>query len=276
MASQPSSKPTMQHTSLTTLYAYRRATRARPTFRGTHTGGAVSAGLLALGCALPLAALAAAPVCEARSGTTLTPVIELYTSEGCSSCPTADQWLSSLKDKPVVAQAFHVAYWDYIGWKDRFAQPVFSTRQKDIATQNHQSGVYTPQLVRNGRDWHDYQQVTEPQLPSRASISLQRVGETDGFEARVVPVDAQAAWTAYWTVTEDGHSSRVKAGENAGEFLKHDFVVRQYTPVGQYQGPQVLKFFALPAQADHPRRINLVVSSAGNRLPLQALSLACL
>ena len=130
--------------------------------------------------------------------------------------------------------------------------------------------------MRNGRDWHATRQVTEPQLPAKARITLQRVGDTDAFEARVEPLDASTAWTAYWTVTEDGHSSRVKAGENAGEFLKHDFVVRQYTPAGQYQGPQTLKFFALAAQPEHPRRINLVVQDARGSEPLQAMSLSCL
>ena len=130
--------------------------------------------------------------------------------------------------------------------------------------------------MRNGRDWHATRQVTEPQLPAKARITLQRVGDTDAFEARVEPLDASTAWTAYWTVTEDGHSSRVKAGENAGEFLKHDFVVRQYTPAGQYQGPQTLKFFALAAQPEHPRHINLVVQDARGSEPLQAMSLSCL
>ncbi len=241
--------------------------------------------LLALCCALPLAATAAAPQCQASSGATLTPVIELYTSEGCSSCPPADQWLSKLKGQPVVAQAFHVAYWDYIGWKDRFAQPAFSARQKDLAAQNHLSGIYTPQLLRNGRDWSDWrdwhgqrdsQRVTGVQPPALARINLQRVGDTDGFEARVEPVDGKATWTAYWSVTEDGHSSRVKAGENAGAFLKHDFVVRQYAPVGQYQGPQLLKFYALAEQPEHARRINLVVQDAQRHEYLQALSLSCL
>ena len=231
--------------------------------------------LLIASCTSPMFALAAAPVCEAKSGAGLTPVLELYTSEGCSSCPPADQWLSTLKGKPVVAEAFHVAYWDYIGWKDRFAQATFSARQKDIAAHNRLNSIYTPQLVRNGRDWHDYQKLTEPALAAKASISLQRVGDTDGFEARVEPADPKAAWTAYWTVTEDGHSSRVKAGENAGEFLKHDFVVRQYTPLGRYEGAQQLKFFALAAQADNPRRINLVVSDSQSGEALQALSLPC-
>lgn len=241
-----------------------------------------AAGLTALCCALPLASIAAAPLCQASSGATITPVIELYTSEGCSSCPPADQWLSGLKGKPVVAEAFHVAYWDYIGWKDRFAQNAFSARQRDIAAQNRQSGVYTPQLVRNGRDWRDWQsaqsaaQIAAPQPAAKARISLQRMGDTDGFEARVEPLDANAQWTAYWTVTEDGHSSRVKAGENAGEYLKHDFVVRQYAPVGQYRGTQVLTFYAVAAQPEHARRINLVVQDAQRNEPLQALSLVCL
>lgn len=224
---------------------------------------------------LPLASGAAQPLCAAQSGPLATPVIELYTSEGCSSCPPADQWLSGLKGQPVVAQAFHVAYWDYIGWKDRFAQPVFTTRQREIAAANRQSGIYTPQVVRNGRDWPQYRQAGDARLPARASIRLQRVDESDAFEARVEPLDARASWSAYWTVTEDGHSSRVKSGENAGEFLKHDFVVRQYVPAGRYQGPQVLKFFALAAQLEHPRRINLVVTDGPTQEPLQALSLAC-
>jgi hypothetical protein len=169
-----------------------------------------------------------------------------------------------------------VAYWDYIGWKDRFAQATFTERQKGIAASNRLSSIYTPQLVRNNRDWHDYKQVAEPKGAAKANITVQRVGATDAFEARVEPLDPTTAWTAYWTVTEDGHTSRVKAGENAGEFLKHDFVVRQYTPLGRYQGPQQLKFFALASDAEHPRRINLVVSDHQSGEPLQALSLACM
>lgn len=235
-------------------------------------------GLAAVVLTAPFAALAAAPVCQIASGERLTPVIELYTSEGCSSCPPADQWLSRLKGQPVVAQAFHVAYWDYIGWKDRFASPAFTTRQKEVAAFNGLNGIYTPQLVRNGRDWRNWgqagQAVDHTKL-SRAAITLQRSQSTNGYEARVVPSATAGEWAAYWTVTEHGHSSRVKAGENAGEFLTHDFVVIQYTPVGRYQGAQSLKFFTTPAQPQHPRQINLVVSDARTGEPLQAVSLQC-
>ena len=227
---------------------------------------------------LPALAPAAGPACDVASGERLTPVIELFTSEGCSSCPPADQWLSSLKGQPVVAQAFHVAYWDYIGWKDRFASPVFTVRQRELGTVNHLQGIYTPQVVRNGRDWRQWRQpgaAARTESVAGARIHVQRVPNADQFEAHVEPLQTTRPWTAYWTVTEHGHQSRVTAGENSGEVLKHDFVVRQYVPVGQYTGARMLKFHPLPASAGYPRQINLVVSDARSSQPLQAVSLAC-
>ncbi len=240
----------------------------------THFRVFFSLGAAAL-LAMPAAVMAAPPSCEIRSGKHLTPVIELYTSEGCSSCPPADKWLSSLKGKDVVAQAFHVGYWDYIGWVDRFATPANTQRQRAIAALNGLRNIYTPQLVRNGHDWRDYSRAAVPSGPSQADITLRRVGDKDTFDASIVPAAGVQSWSAYWTVTEHGHNSRVKAGENSGEFLQHDFVVRQYTPVGTYQGSQSLRFSAIAAQPDHPRQINLVVSDAATAEPLQALSLQC-
>jgi hypothetical protein len=104
---------------------------------------------------------------------------------------------------------------------------------------------------------------------------LRQSERTDAYEALVTPENGSSAWTAYWTVTEHNHSSRVKAGENAGEFLKHDFVVRQYVPAGRYKGTQTLKFYAIPVQPDHPRQINLVVSNVQTGETLQAVSLQC-
>ncbi len=234
--------------------------------------------VLACLLAVPALVAAAAPVCQAQSGASITPVIELYTSEGCSSCPPADQWVSTLKGQGAVVQAFHVAYWDYIGWKDRFAQEPFSTRQRDIAARNGLRGIYTPQLVRNGRDWPQWrgaQPFADGAPAATVGITLARVGQGDAFEARVSTADPDAPWAAYWSVTEDGHTSRVKAGENAGEFLQHDFVVRQLTPVGRYQGAHALPFVAIPAQPEHARRVNLVVTEPQSGATLQALSLLC-
>jgi hypothetical protein len=206
-------------------------------------------------------------------------VIELYTSEGCSSCPPADRWLSTLKTAAAngraVVQAFHVGYWDYIGWVDRFASPAYTDRQRQIASRNGQSGIYTPQLVRNGEDWRDYARALGGAAePARARIEM-RNGDADAFEALVKPAEDVAAWAAYWTVTEHGHSSKVKAGENTGEFLQHDFVVRQYVPAGEYRGAARIGLRAVAAQPSHPRQVNLVVFDPKSGKPLQALSLGC-
>jgi len=243
----------------------------------THPGCvAVCATLALLGTVVP--SQAAAPACAVQSGSQRTPVIELYTSEGCSSCPPADQWLSALKDQPVVAQAFHVGYWDYIGWVDRFASPSHLARQREIASANRLDGIYTPQVVRDGHDWRSWRFALwglHGSEPARASINLQRTESNDRFSARVTPATGVDQWAAYWTVTEHAHASRVRAGENRGEFLHHDFVVRQYTPVGRYQGSQTLGLAAITAQSGHPRQINLVVFNPKDGTPLQAVSLRC-
>ncbi|MES2976364.1 MAG: DUF1223 domain-containing protein [Pseudomonadota bacterium] len=243
-------------------------------FSGRLPARAVAAALVLLG-----GTAAAQGVCEAQSPSALTPVIELYTSEGCSSCPPADKWASTLKGKNAVVQAFHVGYWDYIGWTDRFAAPAYTTRQRQVAAQNGLRNIYTPQVVRNGQDWRDWSGALAGNEPARAKLSLKRLpadAQGDQFEAMVIPLEgAPANWAAYWTVTENGHASRVKSGENAGEFLKHDFVVRQYTPVGDYKGPARLTLRAVAANPAHPRQVNLVVFDPKSGKPLQALSLPC-
>ncbi len=229
------------------------------------------------------AVFAAENACTARSAATLTPVIELYTSEGCSSCPPADKWASTLKqanrDGRAVVEAFHVGYWDYIGWVDRFAAPAYTTRQKEIAAHNSLRSIYTPQVVRNGQDWQDYSRALASTEPALAQISLSRLASNaqgEQFEANITPAaNAPARWAAYWTVTEHGHNSKVKAGENAGEFLQHDFVVRQYTPAGDYSGPAKLSLRSLATDPAHPRQVNVVVYEPGSGKPLQALSLSC-
>lgn len=231
--------------------------------------------LLAAACCGPVAAQSAA--CRAESPATRTPVVELYTSEGCSSCPPADRWLSGLKaaaaEGRVVAQAFHVGYWDHIGWVDRFASPAHTTRQRQYA--NLLGTIYTPQLVRDGRDSRDFARALPPATePAAAAIRLSR-SAPDLVEAEVMPAAAGGAWSAYWTVTEHGHASKVNAGENAGELLRHDFVVRQYVQAGQYSGAQKLKLRPLPPTPGHPQQVNLVVVEPRSGKPLQALSLQC-
>ena len=221
--------------------------------------------------------------CSTSSGDTVTPVVELYTSEGCSSCPPADKWASSLKNSGAVVQAFHVGYWDYIGWVDRFAAPAHTTRQREVAATNQLRGIYTPQVVHNGKDWsgwHGAKSTLAATRDARVSITLKQL-RADHFEARVAPVAGAGTlpWSAYWTVTENGHTSRVQSGENAGEFLKHDFVVRQYTPAGDYTAtqdkPHTLALRSIAATPGHQRQINLVVFDKKTGATIQAVSLQC-
>ncbi|MBL8515653.1 MAG: DUF1223 domain-containing protein [Betaproteobacteria bacterium] len=231
---------------------------------------------------------AEAALCEARSGPTRNPVIELYTSEGCSSCPPADRWLSTFRSLPTgdalqpVVMAFHVSYWDYIGWIDRFAQPAFNERQRELARRESRKSVYTPQVVRDGMDWprwfsQNAKDINTPKAnaePAGATIQLRRT-DSGTVEAAVTPVSPTRQWSAFWTVTEDGHASKVRAGENRGETLRHDFVVRHLEMTPPQQGPARISMKVPSATAGHAQRVNLVVMDAANQKPLQALSLGC-
>lgn len=247
-----------------------------------------AAGLAFWLCQLLLAPISAAELCAAQSGPTRAAVIELYTSEGCSSCPPADQWLSTLiatqATSGAVIQAFHVGYWDYIGWVDRFASPAHTIRQRKIASLNRLTSIYTPQAVRDGRDWPDWHRTAASSLiaskePAIFSIALRQIA-TDQFEAQVTAAEGTGGtWSAYWTVTEHGHSSKVKSGENAGELLRHDYVVRQYTHAGDYpltaKLPQKLTWRSIAATPGHLRQINLVVYDPKTGKTLQAVSASC-
>ena len=220
--------------------------------------------------------------CSVASGPTITPVVELYTSEGCSSCPPADKWASTLKGSNTVVQAFHVGYWDYIGWVDRFAAPAYTNRQRDIAARNNLRSIYTPQAVLDGKDWPRWGGKPESAEPAKAAITLKQLG-ADQFEANVTPIAQAAGWSAYWTVTEHGHNSKVSSGENKGEFLKHDFVVRQLVQAGQYEtlsksgdaAAQKLSFRSIAPTPGHPRQVNLVVFDTKTGKTMQAVSLQC-
>jgi len=228
--------------------------------------------------ALSLLMLAAVPVlagaaaCERVAGARPPLVVELYTSEGCSSCPPADRWLSTLKGRDdVLPLAFHVAYWDRLGWADRFATRENTDRQYALARAMGARNVYTPQVVAQGEDWRRW-----PALPSRvaaAPMPLKLLRDGDRVVAEVGA--APGRWTGYWVVLEDGHRSRVSAGENRGETLAHDHVVRLYRPVGEWQGAQSFTLPLPPDDPAHPRRVAFVIAGAADLRPVQALSLGC-
>jgi hypothetical protein len=190
---------------------------------------------------------AIAAECSAKSGAGTVPLLELYTSEGCSSCPPADKWLGGLKPDPTkfIPLAFHVDYWDYIGWKDNFSKAEYSNRQRKIAAFNSAGFVYTPQFVMNGRDFKGADESrlrksveNSAKLASRANLSLDAVTLANGdislktSAQAVKPDDAKKA-DIFVAIYENKLVSEVKAGENNGSTLKHDYVVREF--FGAYQ-----------------------------------------
>ncbi len=233
----------------------------------------------ALVACAPLA-LAQGGSCSARSGDVVTPVIELYTSEGCSSCPPADRWLSRLKaDAPVVALAFHVNYWDRLGWPDRFASSEFTRRQAEQQAVNGARVSYTPQVVVQGRDRPDWPGIALPMaLSASPLVDVAIGGDGRSFDATVQSrPGAPSRLAAFWAVTENGHRSAVTAGENAGEKLTHDHVVRELHRVPPWTGSTIRLSFSPTAAPDaaHPRALSLVVIDATTGRPLQALRLPC-
>jgi len=233
-------------------------------------------------CLLAAAALPVqAQTCAASSSAQVTPVVELYTSEGCNSCPPADRWLSALKAEPgAVALAFHVDYWDSLGWVDRFASPAYTQRQARQQTVNGSRYSYTPQVVINGQDRKDWPSLGS-RLPAAAAAGVQIVLARHGEQiTATVQSNGSARLAAYWAVTENGHSSAVRAGENAGVSLKHDHVVRELSPVAAWAAAagQVTTLQFRPGTAGdaiHPREVNLVVVNAETGRPVQALKLGC-
>jgi hypothetical protein len=219
-------------------------------------------------CAL---AAAAGPLiaCEARSGAAAPVVVELYTSEGCSSCPPADRWLSSLKGRAdVLPLAFHVDYWDRLGWADRFASAAYTERQQRQQQRSGARFVYTPQVIADGADWRRWPSLPAPRA-STVELKLERRGAT--VQAQVTPAGRAPSLAAYWAVVEDGLTSNVRAGENAGATLHHDHVVRRYEPVSTWRGARTL---SLDVPAAPNRRVVLVIEDDRGR-PVQALALGC-
>ncbi|MEO8154638.1 MAG: DUF1223 domain-containing protein [Rhizobacter sp.] len=245
----------------------------------------ISSSLAMLAAVAGAAMPAHAQTCMAKSSAQAMAVVELYTSEGCNSCPPADRWLSQLKDDPsVIALAFHVDYWDRLGWADRFASAAFTQRQAQQQAVNGSRFSYTPQVVIDGIDRKDWPQVSADSKgaikakPARVQLTLQREGEQ--FEATVQTLAAPAKLAAYWAVTEDKHVTAVKGGENSGVTLQHNDVVRELLPVSAWQAqlgqPTTLHFSpATRADAAHPRQVKLVVLDAATGRPVQALKLGC-
>ncbi|MGA2868081.1 MAG: DUF1223 domain-containing protein [Verrucomicrobiota bacterium] len=224
----------------------------------------------------------AAPVVF-QSSERQTVLMELYTSEGCSSCPPAESWLSGMKKEPglwsdFVPVAFHVEYWNYLGWRDKWSSKQFSDRQQNYAAVWGIENIYTPEFVLNGKEWHNWfgfrgapglsgtitgilKVVSEDTNRWQASFSP-AVGGTTGYEVNAALLDSEL-------------SSYVKAGEDEGRHLNHDFaaltLVKQ--PLtgkdGGFQGEFTLDI--TPKATNGRLALAVWVTCAGELEPLQSV-----
>lgn len=215
-----------------------------------------------------------------ESGDFRVSLLELYTSEGCSSCPPADRWLARLQDDPrlwreVVPVAFHVDYWDYIGWRDRFASPAYGDRQRDYARNRRVSTVYTPGFVLAGKEWRSW--FVRPTLELeggmqagklRLSVRDQRAKVSFSPSAPLNELEVHVAMLGFDLKTDVG------AGENGGRTLAHDFVVLAHHSQAMTRNETVhTASFALPEPVlpSARRAIAAWVSVPGDPGPIQAV-----
>jgi hypothetical protein len=218
----------------------------------------LSASLLALALIAPSAALAA----DAAHPT----VVELFQSQGCSSCPPAAANVRGLSDRPdVLALAFEVDYWDRLGWKDTFSSPAWTARQYAYARAMGRDGVYTPQVVVNGRVEGD---GLEPgSLATLISAGDRGVGGPKvSFAAGAVSVGAGAAparGADVWLARYDPRlvEVAVKRGENAGRTLPHKDVVREMVLIGRWDGREAS--FSAPANSSGLAEAAIVQEAGG-------------
>jgi hypothetical protein len=203
-----------------------------------------------------------APGCSVRSGVHVVPLVELYTSEGCSSCPPADRWLSQrIRGDAANANwlAFHVDYWDELGWPDRFASPTYSERQRRRVGATGGATVYTPQVMIGGDvrvDWRDATDFSRTlqtvRIPAKVGLALAFRRDATGGELRLgaarQPGQSADAWV-WLAQSVDGQQTQVRAGENDGVALRHDRVVRKLWGPWRLGDRPLAQRLRIPAEA---------------------------
>ena len=170
-------------------------------------------------------------------------VVELFTSEGCSSCPPADELLANLEKesqgKPLYLLAFHVDYWDHQGWRDSFSQHIFSERQQQYANWMRLSSIYTPQMVINGSSEFVGSNVSGVTQAINQGFSQETVGSLS-LQTKINAQQMEVTWQLsspqkntrlLLALVQKNGQSNVRAGENAGRKLSHVHIVKELTTV---------------------------------------------
>lgn len=163
-------------------------------------------------------------------------LLELYTSEGCSSCPPADHWLSRLKSdkrlwQRIVPVAFHVDYWNQLGWPDRFSDKRFSQRQRNYKLHNYLNVVYTPGFVKNGREWRGWfnKQALLTDNPDNVGVLMANLSKDNSTVEFKPSQPIHTSLLLNVALLGFDLTTNVVRGENSGLQLQHDFVVLDFS-----------------------------------------------
>jgi len=211
------------------------------------------------------------------SGPMRTHLLELFTSEGCSSCPPAEAWLSKLKDDPglwrnFVPLAFHVDYWDRLGWRDPFASKVWTARQYEYSARWKSSSVYTPGFVLDGREWRN--NGVPPASADAAGVLKVAIANNEVVRATFQPASGEnKPLELHVARLGFGLNVSVKAGENRGRKLLHDFVVLLLETAKMSGGKAELRTSPAGAKQDANSReaIAAWLTEPGQIEPVQAV-----
>ena len=212
------------------------------------------------------------------SGPNKVALLELYTSQGCSSCPPADAWLSQLKDSPslwqqLVPVAFHVDYWDYIGWRDPFADQRYNRRQRDYLKSGNIKSVYTPGFVYAGEEWRGFFKLfSRNKLPdiNTETMTLSLTINDKAYSAKAGNINPKhEQLTLHLALLGMDIETSVKAGENKGKTLKENFVVLAYDATQQ---SEAIWHGLLPGNTHNytTQAIAAWITASNNPTPLQA------
>jgi hypothetical protein len=238
--------------------------------------------LLSLSASIATTMSAAPEPVVFQAGEKQVALLELFTSEGCSSCPPAEDWLSGLKQSPglwkdFVPLAFHVDYWDYLGWRDPWADSAFSDRQRNYAQSWRNRSVYTPGFVLSGKEWQDWSRHKRGPALSGLPAGALNVSSSDlsHWQVAFTPADRNvASYELHAASLASELSSDVKTGENRGRHLAHDFVVTAlvHHPLKRVGDKALVDFVLNPFSKEQPAHLALAVwvTRQGQMTPLQA------
>ena len=230
------------------------------------------------------AGLVNAEIIQFQSATNQTALLELYTSEGCSSCPPAETRLSRLKESPrlwrdFVPVAFHVDYWDYLGWRDPFASGAYTKRQHAYAELWRSRSVYTPGFVLDGKEWGGTSRADGPPRSASKPAGILTARSEDGrrWTLRFEPAAgiSSSAFEFHAALLGCDLITDVKAGENRGRKLEHDFVALTTAKAAASRSGDVFQgvvSLSPPARIS-PKRLAVAawVTAAGDPRPVQAV-----